>query len=397
MVIGAGWEQAPLIKRAHELGYWILATHGKEEAEGFQYADKTAILEPRDTNRALALFNEHRIEAVISDNDDYALYTVGLMCQKLGLPGPNFEAITNSNNKRKSRIACEKMGIKQPPFYACATYEDLVVGVEKVGRYPVIVKPVDNRGNFGVNRVESEGELKHAFFDAVINSNSREFVVEKFIEGTPLTVEGFSWNEKTHIPLAVSSKKMLGGSKRVALELIYPAEISEKNLQRAQEITNDVVRALKYDFGYTHTEFIIDTNEDIWLVESTQRGGGVYISTVIVPAITELDMLKYYIELVFGEGHIPTVERFHVTKHSAILSFFKFDSGGTVRSISGLDDVRQLPGVLKCDMLVKVGDMIAPVTTDAHRHGYVVAQASNREVARDLVEKVKKIIVVEFA
>ena len=169
MIIGAGWEQAPLVQRAHDLGYWVLATHSTNNAEGFKYADETAILDPRDVNRALSLALEHRVGAVISDNDDYALYTVGIICLQLGLPGPNFTAISNSNNKRKSRIACEYAGIRQPAYFSCTTYEELLEGVEKVGGYPVIVKPVDNRGNFGVNRVDEVKDLRAAFFDAVIN------------------------------------------------------------------------------------------------------------------------------------------------------------------------------------------------------------------------------------
>lgn len=395
MIIGAGWEQAPLIKRARDLGYWILATHSSSDAQGFQYVDAIEVLDPRDTEKALKLFRQYKIDAITSDNDDYALYTVGIICQKIGLPGPNFLAISHSNNKKKSRRTCAEAGIKQPEFYACNNYQDLTVGVKKVGGYPVIVKPVDNRGNFGVNEVESEVDLKDAFFDAVSNSHSREFMVEKFIEGTLMIVDGFCFKPGRHSSLAVSSKVMLGGKRRVAVEIIYPADFDESVIKKSMEINQAVVKALGYDFGFTHSEYILDDKGEIWLVESTNRGGGVYISSLIVPALTGMDILEHLIENAFGNFREPFFDKAWPMKNASILSFFKFNEG-KIKSIHGLKEARQLPGVLKCDLSVKVGNVIESITTDANRHGYIVAVAKNKPELRDLVRRVKETVRLEY-
>lgn len=322
MIIGAGWEQAPLVQSAKDLGYWILATHASSDAEGFRYADAVEILNPRDIPAAMELFQKYKIDAVVSDNDDYALYTTGIICQKFGLPGPNFEAISFSNNKKKSRIACEAAGIKQPKFYLCNTLDDLFYGVKYVGGFPVIVKPIDNRGNFGVNRVDGLEDIKYAFFDAIAHSHSKEFLVEKFIEGTLMTVDGFSFTKHRHVSLGVASKKMLEGKRRVAMEIIYPADFDRTMIQKAIKINNRVTRLLNYDFGFTHSEYIVDKEGDIWLVESTNRGGGVYTSSLIIPAITEIDLRKHMIQMAFGEVFVPKIDESNPMKNCAILSFF---------------------------------------------------------------------------
>lgn len=395
MIIGAGWEQAPLIKKAKDLGFWVLATHSNNDAEGFQYADAIEILEPRDINKAIKLFKQYQAEAVISDNDDYALYTVGIISQRFGLPGPNFAAISHSNNKKKSRRTCATAGIKQPEFYICNSYDDLLEGVVKVGSYPVIVKPVDNRGNFGINKVENETELKDAFFDAVSNSHSREFLVEKFIEGTLMIVDGFCFKPGEHNSLAVSSKIMLGGKKRVAVEIIYPADFDPMVIKKAMAINQEVVKALSYDFGFTHSEYILDDNGEIWLVESTNRGGGVYISSLIVPVITEIDILKSLLDSSFGVFNQPKFDHDNPMKNAAILSFFKF-ANGEIKSIKGLDEARLFPGVLRCDLSVKIGDIIEPITNDANRHGFIVATAKTKSELSDLIKQVKETVKLEY-
>lgn len=395
MIIGAGWEQVPLVKKAKELGFWVLATHGSSGAEGFQYADAAEILDPRDISKALKLFKQYQTEAVISDNDDYALYTCGIISQKLGLPGPNFNSISNSNNKKKSRMACRQAGINQPEFYISNTYDDLLVGLDKVGGYPAIVKPVDNRGNFGVNKIETEADLKEAFFDAVSNSHSREFIVEKFIEGAMMTVDGFCFKKGEHRSLAAASKKMLGGKRRVAVEITYPADFSEAVIKKAMDINNRVVKALNYDFGFTHSEYLIDDKDEIWLVESTNRGGGVFTSSLIVPALTEIDLLKHLLNESFGEFVMPDYDESRPMKNAVILSFFKFPNG-KVKAIKGLKEARDLPGVLRCDLSVKAGDIIEDITTDANRHGFIVAAAKHKEQAEELVKKIKEKVRLEY-
>lgn len=395
MIIGAGWEQAPLVKKAKDLDHWVLATHNSKDAAGFQYADATEILDSRDAAGALKLFKKYKMDAVISDNDDYALYTTGIICQKLGLPGPNFLAISHSNNKKKSRQTCFKAGIKQPKFHVCNTFDDLKIGIKKVGGYPVIVKPVDNRGNFGVNKVESDADLKDAFFDAVSNSHSREFLVEKFIEGTLMIVDGFCFKPCRHSSLAVSSKVMLGGKRRVAVEIIYPADFDESVVKKATKINQEIVKVLDYDFGFTHSEYILDNEGEIWLVESTNRGGGVYISSLIVPALTEIDLLKHLVENAFGNFKEPFFDKISPMKNVSILSFFKFNEG-KIKAIYGLEEARQLAGVLRCDLSVKVGDVIESITTDANRHGYIVAVTKTKPEVLKLVQRVKKTVKLEY-
>lgn len=395
MIIGAGIEQAPLVKRAKDLGYWILATDWTKDGEGLKYANVVEVSDPRDINKLTKLFKAHGIEAVIADNCDYGLYSAGIICQKFGLPGPNFNAISNSNNKKKLRQACQKAGIKQPAFYACNTFDDLLEGVKWVGGYPVIVKPVDNRGNFGVNKVESAVKLKEAFFEAIANAHSREFLVEKFIHGTMMTVDGFCFKKGEHRTLAVSSKKMLGGKKRVAMEIVFPADLSPKIIEKAMEINDKVAGALDYGFGFTHAEYLLDDKNGLWLVESASRGGGGFISELIVPALTGIDLLKLLIQESFGQFDRPIYNEKQPMQNAAILSFLKFSSG-KIKAIRGLEEARALPGVLRCYSTFKIGDTISQITNDANRHGFTVITAKTKEQARETVKKVKKMIKIEY-
>lgn len=398
MMIGAGWEQVPLIKKAKAMGHWVLATNPNPNGDALAFADEARVLDPKDITAADKLFSEFNIDAVITDNCDYSLYASGMLAMKHGLPGANFRAISYSNNKRKSRLACQVAGVRQPAFKVCETFEDVLSGVDEVGSYPVILKPVDNRGNFGVNIVLGREDLDEAFFDAIANAHSRQIVLEKFITGRLLTVEGFANAQSgRHLSLAVSSKKMLGGKKGVAMELLYPADITDEIAEKAKRINNEVVKALKYDYGYTHTEYIVDEAGEIWLVESTNRGGGVYISSLILPTITGVDLPEQLVRMACGEiiSFLAKEETVPLVS-AAVLSFFQFPANGIIRSISGLKEVQAWPGVLVARLSVKPGDRIDSISNDANRHGFVVASAPTRDELNALVEKAKQTIKAKF-
>jgi len=396
MVIGSGWQQVPLIETAKKMGCFVLALDSNPNADGFKLADASEVVDSRDIRNAIHFFEKYKINAVVSDNDDYGLYTSGIVARKFGVPGPSLTAVTYSNNKRASRTTCQAAGIKQPPFHPCRTFEDLLDGATYVGGYPIIVKPVDNRGNFGVNKVDNETELEIAFLDALSNAHSREFIVEKFIEGTLMTVDGFSFSKDFHVSLGVASKVMLGGHRRVAMHIIYPGNFDRDIIQRALENNNSVTKALGYNFGHTHSEYIVDEHGEIWLIESTNRGGGVFTSSLIVPAITELDLNKYFVSLALGVESIPTnIDPLNPMKNCALLTFFKFPKG-KIKKIHGLDKARALQGILTCALLVKEGDIIEDITTDADRHGYAVIVARNKEDLLEKEKKIKQLVVLDY-
>ena len=52
--------------------------------------------------------------------------------------------------------------------------------------YPLIVKPTDRSGSRGVEKVDTEGELKAAVERAFSESFKHEAIIEEFIDGTLL-------------------------------------------------------------------------------------------------------------------------------------------------------------------------------------------------------------------
>ena len=65
LIIGAGHEQVPAIKLAHDLGYRVIATDRNPSAPGFGYADVNEIVSTADAEGNLAIARRHAVDGVI--------------------------------------------------------------------------------------------------------------------------------------------------------------------------------------------------------------------------------------------------------------------------------------------------------------------------------------------
>src|SRR5687768_10057810 len=125
MIIGATWEQVPLVQRAKELGCEVVATAPSTGAEGFAFADHTEVVDPRDLNRILELSRKYEVDAITADECDYSNYAAGFVRNEMGWPNYGMEALQCTTNKRWMRERCREHHVVQPRFVACRNIEQV--------------------------------------------------------------------------------------------------------------------------------------------------------------------------------------------------------------------------------------------------------------------------------
>lgn len=394
LIIGADWEQKALIDEIKEQGYDIIATHPYMPAEGFIHASHFYVKEATDIGAHIRIAETHKIDAIITDNCDYSFYTAAIVASKLNLPFASIESAILSNDKFSQRQKCNLSGIKQPVFYKVRRLEELEVAAQSI-QFPLILKPVDSRGTFGVNIIHDSTQLKTAFYEAIQNSPSHTLICEKYIEGTLVTVDGFCF-DNGHQSLAVASRKFEKGSKPVTKEIIYPAQFSNELNTKLLENHTQVVKALEYAYGHTHGEYIVTKDEEVYLVECTNRGGGVYTSSVIVPLLTELNLNKYLLEQSLGIK-VENTESVGVNfmKKSIMLTFLDFEVGKVVKSIN-IDDMLNKPFTVRFRSIYSENDMIESVENCASRHSMLVLQGRDAEEMLENFERFKSQLTIEY-
>lgn len=398
LVINLGWEQEPLLER--------LASRDDLELYGIHYdenyfrgADWKDILicDLRDLPRILEFAERVKPQAVISDQCDYSYFAQAVIAEKYNLPGPRVAEAQIGTNKLLQRLRAKEARILIPKFIPCRTLEEAKKAVEKIG-YPAIFKPIDNRGCFGVNRVDKPQEIAKAFYDSLSYSHVREVLVEKYISGKHLTVDGYIFGGEKIRALAIATNKKLQDKKGLINgEIIYPAELTEELYNKTLKIAETVANCFGFKFGFFHGEFILDPEEKIYLTEMSNRGGGVYISEIILPNFTGFDLLGILIEDILGNrSQFPKKE---IEKRPTILKFLEFSNSiqqGRIKNITGIEKIRRLPQILNFRLLVKPGKKLCPIRSGADRYGFFIGTAADHKELNKLIKIVESFIKVEI-
>jgi len=392
LIIGAGWEQVPLLQRARDYGCTIVAAATDPQAEGLSLADIVEIADPRDLPRLVEIAERHGVDAVTADECDYSNYAAMVIRRVKGWRSGPISAVQFTTNKHWMRQRCKQAHIVQPRFAACRSMDEVKAAVELID-FPVIVKPVDNRGSFGVRRVDSDAELEPAFLHALMNAHSREVLVEAYIDGIHLTVDGCVDSNGIHHNLGIASKEVATGDKPIITEVVYPAEISADLCSLVLDTNSKVIHSLGISRGITHSEYILDDRGRCFLLETANRGGGVMTSTLILPAITGVDIPDVLIREALD---MPFAIQPLSEPRAALLGFLVFRPG-RIASITGVDDVRSFPGVLHLRMLVKPGDALVSPQSGAGRHGFGIFVGNSVAEVRELHRRVVDCIEVVYA
>ena len=381
MFIGAGWEQEELIKTAKKLDFKIIATNPYIEKEVAKIADRYFVRESNDIDSHFKLAKAYNVHGILTDNCDYSLYTAAFISEKLSLPSVGISSASFAINKKRQRKKCSNNPyVKQPVFFGFKTIKKYLNSIKSI-KFPFIVKPNDSRGTFGVTVVRDKSIAMDAFFHAISNSPSRTAIVEDFIEGTLFTVDGFCFDDR-HKSLAVASRKFIEGPHPVTKEIIYPAQVPHKIIEKLKKAHDSVVRSLAYTKGHTHGEYIVNENGTIYLVECTNRGGGVFTSSTIVPEVSGIDLNQILINQMIGNKVISKDS----DNNPVILSFLDFEVGKTIKSI----EILNLSNVLKFRSIYGENDIVESVENCASRHMMLVMRG-NTENLEDFEKRSLKI------
>ncbi|GAB6100053.1 hypothetical protein JCM16358_19320 [Halanaerocella petrolearia] len=298
MIIGVGWEQLPLLSKAKELDLEVIATTTWDKTE--IEADEVYEVEPRNLNRLEEIFSSENPDAVIADECDYSMYAVAYLTDKYNLPGPGLKPLSITNDKSLQRKICEDTSVCQPDYKLCWNFKMVLEVAQEIG-YPVILKPIDNRGSIGVSVANNKQELSEAWFKAISNSHSRKCIVEDYIEGEMIAVDGFH-DSYEFSGLCISTKEEYSEFRNLDKLLYFPGEITNQRKNKILNLNKEIIKTVGIEFGFVHAEYKIEKETgNIYLIEIANRGGGVYISEKILSEITGLDLKKKFILMSLGE------------------------------------------------------------------------------------------------
>ena len=182
LILGGMRFSCEIVKKAQAMGiYTLVADYNKiEDSPGKQIADEAVDLSVIDVDAVVKYVKENRIDGVFVGFNDMLLPYYAEICEKTGLPcygtKEQFETLIA---KDKYKSLCRQFGVPTIPEY---DFHD-----ENI-KYPVLVKPVDSSGSRGITICHDRAELEKAVEVGRKASKTGEVLVERYMDGREVTV-----------------------------------------------------------------------------------------------------------------------------------------------------------------------------------------------------------------
>jgi len=215
-------------------------------------------------------------------------------------------------------------------------------------------------------------------------------IVEEFVPGNVVTVEGLYADRFYN--LSFSTKKMHPKYPDNAMHLQYPGNLPDFVVRKLYFLNSNLIKEIGINFGFTHSEFIIN-NDKVYFLEIANRGGGVHISNKIIPAIMGIDTYNIFIRGAFGEN--VSLNNFNQSKRSrySFLHFFDFGNGKVIE-IKNFEKLKNIKGILTVRINFKVGDYLGNVKTALNRPGFIIVVGNTMNECNSILKEVYNTIMV---
>lgn len=352
-------EGKEVIVLSSEQGDFKIPDHAKKQVTKIETVDVYNYDQVLASIQNLSMFYD--IEVIIP-GFEFMVPTVAKVSEELGLRGIGAKTAEVFTNKYEMKKHLRSVGVSvsKSAMVDINTYINgkVPIGTAVAGMdFPLVVKPVDMSASIGVQKIHSHKELA-AYFEemnledgVIAGKGATNFVVEEYLDGPEISVEGFVAPEGDINHTSIT-RKLLGAepSFHETGHIVSPSNF-EKDQDAIQAYVADVVKGLGLPFGPFHAEIRLTSNKGPQLIEIAARLGGDMIADLVALAggSSHHDLaVKSYLQMPYK------VEQ--VKEHVAV-AFLSLPSGSTVpllENILSLDE----PNVVAFFHLKDAGEII---------------------------------------
>jgi len=356
MLLGGIRYLLPVIKAAHEQGYYVITADYLPDNIAHKYSDEYVNVSIIDKEAVLKVAQEKQIDGIMSFGVDPGVVSASYVQEQMRLPsfGP-YESVCILQNKDRFRAFLAEHGFNGPKAKGYESVIDALADKDTLD-YPVIVKPTDSAGSKGVSRVDKPEQLEAAASYAFDKSLSGHIIIEEFIEkqGCSSDTDSFSVDGKLKF---VSFNAQYFDAK--AVNPYTPAAYSwPSTFTKEQEdfLTSEIQRLitlLGMKTNIYNIETRIGTNGKPYIMELTPRGGGNRLCEMLHYA-TGVDMITAMTRYIVGDS-VPEIEQKPYKGHWAEVILHADKTG----VFDYLEISKDLPAkIVEEDLWVKKGDKI---------------------------------------
>ncbi len=264
----------------------------------YDIADKL-YFEPLTFEYVENIIKREGIDSVVLQFGGQTAINLAKLLDKIGVKilGTNLENIELTEDREKFNELLLEHNIPAPTGINVFSLEEaLELTEDKVG-FPVLVRPSFVLGGRGMEIINNIEELKKYLSEAIKVSPDYPVLIDKYINGKEIEVDAVADGENILIPGIIEHIERAGVHSGDSTA-IYPAQnISKENEKKLIDYTEKIVKLFKIK-GLINIQFVIDENENIYVLEVNPRSSR---TVPILSKVTGVPMVKRAIQVMLGK------------------------------------------------------------------------------------------------
>lgn len=376
MLLGGIHYLLPVIKAAHEQGYYVITADYLPDNIAHKYSDEYVNVSIVDKEAVLKVAQEKQIDGIISFGVDPGVVAAAYVQEKMGLPsmGP-YESVEILQNKDKFRAFLQAHGFNCPKSKGYSIIDEALSDTDWL-TWPMIVKPTDSAGSKGVTRVDSSSEYEAAIKYAFEKSIKGHVIVEQYLEkvGCSSDTDSFLLDGKFRF-VSFNAQRFDADAANPYAPSAYtwPSTFPEHEAYLTSELQR-LMDLLHMQTSVFNIETRIASDSKPYIMECTPRGGGNRLCEMLRYA-TGVDMIKAQVRAAVGDPVEP-IEQKTYNGHWAEVILHAPKAGVFV----GIEITDTLPAeVVERDLWVKEGNHVEAFHGANDAIGTLVLRFDNKE------------------
>lgn len=269
LLLGSGELGKEFVIAAQRIGQTVIAVDSYENAPAMQVAHHFEVINMLDGAELDRIVAKHQPDFIVPEIE--AIRTERFYnYEKQGITVvPSAKAANFTMNRKAIRdLAAKELGLRTANYRYATSAEELRNAVAEVG-IPCVVKPLMSSSGKGQSTIKTEADILKAWQYAEEGSRGDiiEVIVEAFVNfHSEITLLTVTQNGNPTLFCAPIGHRQERGDYQ---ESWQPAEVSDKDLQEAQNMARKVTEALS-GAGLFGVEFFL-TNEGVYFSELSPR------------------------------------------------------------------------------------------------------------------------------
>lgn len=386
MLLGGNRYQLPVIRAAHDLGYYVITCDNLPDNVAHKFSDEYCNVSIIEKELVLTAAIDKRIDGIMSFGCDPGVVPAAYVAEKLQLPSVgSYDAVSVLQNKGAFRNFLKENGFNVPNAKTYKQQKDALDDIS-LFNWPVIVKPTDSAGSKGVSKVEKKKDLELAIQHALENSISKEFIIEDYLEkvGCSSDTDIFSIDGEIRF-MSFNAQRFDVNSANPYTPAAYswPSTMTkEHELELASEIQRVInLLDLKTSIYNVETREAIDGKA--YIMELSPRGGGNRLAEVLNYA-TGVDMIKAAVLASVGE-EINHIEQKPYNSNWAEVILHS-NTVGAFQNLWVSEDI--VDNIVEKDLWVKHGELVNSFGAANNAIGTLIMRFDDESMMLDVINNV---------